>query len=71
MAATIVANLLGDRNLWGAVLFALCNAGEAVLTAWLIAHYFGSDFRLSKLRNVLGFAAAAIIGPLSRGSAGL
>src|SRR5215472_6737994 len=34
MAATIVANLLGDRNLWGAVLFAFCNAGEAVLAAW-------------------------------------
>jgi signal transduction histidine kinase len=62
MAATIVANLFGDRNLWSAVLFGLCNAGEAVLTAWLIGHYFGSDFRLSKPRNVLGLAAAAIIG---------
>src|ERR1700755_2180253 len=39
MAATIVANLLGDRNFWGAFLFAFCNAGEAVLTAWLIARY--------------------------------
>ena len=29
MAATILANLLGDRNVWGAVLFGLCNAGEA------------------------------------------
>src|SRR4030088_803003 len=36
MAATIAANLFGDRNLWSAVLFALCNAGEAVLSAWLI-----------------------------------
>jgi len=54
MAATIAANLFGDRNLWSAVLFALCNAGEAVLSAWLIEHYFGSDFRLDKLRNVLG-----------------
>ncbi|MGH6740399.1 MAG: MASE1 domain-containing protein, partial [Bradyrhizobium sp.] len=42
MAATIVANLLGDRNLWGAVLFGVCNAGEAVLTAWLIEHFFGA-----------------------------
>ena len=25
-----------------------------MLTAWLIEHYFGPDFRLSKLRNVLG-----------------
>ena len=70
MAATIVANLLGDRNLWSAVLFAFCNAGEAVLTAWLIEYYFGSDFRLSKLRNVLGLVAAAIIGAAVSGIGG-
>ena len=70
MAATIAANLSGDRNLWSAVLFALCNAGEAVLTAWLIEHYFGSDFRLNKLRNVLGLAAAAIIGAAVSGIGG-
>jgi signal transduction histidine kinase len=70
MAATIVANLSGDRNLWSAVLFALCNAGEAVLTAWLIGHYFGSDFRLNKLGNVLGLAAAAIIGSAVSGIGG-
>ena len=70
MAATIAANLFGDRNLWSAVLFALCNAGEAVLTAWLIEHYFGSDFRLDKLRNVLGLAAAAIIGAAVSGIGG-
>jgi signal transduction histidine kinase len=70
MAATIVANLSGDRTLWSAVLFALCNAGEAVLTAWLIGHYFGSDFRLNKLRNVLGLAAAAIIGTAVSGIGG-
>ena len=62
MAATIVANLFGDRNLWSAALFALCNAGEAVLTAWLIERYFGSDFRLGRLPNVLGLLAAAIAG---------
>src|ERR1035438_2877074 len=54
MAATIVANLLGDRSLWSAVLFGLCNAGEAVLTAWIVAQLFGSNFRLNRLRNVLG-----------------
>jgi signal transduction histidine kinase len=70
MAATIVANLSGDRNLWSAVLFGLCNAGEAVLTAWLIEHYFGSDFRLNKLRNVLGLAGAAIIGVAVSGIGG-
>ena len=70
MAATIAANLSGDRNLWSAVLFAVCNAGEAVLTAWLIEHYYGPDFRLSKLRNVLGLTAAAIIGTAVSGVGG-
>jgi signal transduction histidine kinase len=70
MAATIVANLLGDRNLWSAVLFGLCNAGEAVLTAWLVGRYFGADFRLSKLRNVLGLAGAAVVGVAASGIGG-
>ena len=70
MAATIAANLFGDRNICSAVLFALCNAGEAVLTAWLIWHYFGSDFRLSKPRNVLGLAGAAVIAAAVSGIGG-
>jgi signal transduction histidine kinase len=70
MAATIVANLLGDRNLWGAALFALSNAGEAVLAAWLIGRFFGADFRLSKLFNVLGLIAAAIAGAAISGIGG-
>jgi signal transduction histidine kinase len=70
MVATIVANLFGDRNVWSAVLFGLCNAGEAVLTAWIIFQLFGSDFRLSRLRNVLGLAAAAIIGAAVSGIGG-
>src|SRR3981189_457733 len=36
MVAPIVANLLGDRNVLSAIVFALCNAGEALLTAGLI-----------------------------------
>ena len=67
--ATIVANVLGDRNLWGAVLFALCNAVEAVLAAWLIGHLFGADFRLGKVANVMGLIAAAIAGTAEIGRA--
>jgi signal transduction histidine kinase len=70
MAATIVANLSGDRGVLSAVLFAFCNAGEAVLTAWIIGLLFGSDFRLNRLRNVLGLAAAAIIGAAASGIGG-
>src|ERR1700740_3793878 len=39
MAATIVANFMGDRTLLGAVVFGLCNAGEALLPAWLVEYY--------------------------------
>lgn len=70
MAATIVANILGDRNLWGAILFGCCNAGEAVLTAWLVGHFFGPDFGLSKLRNVVGLVLAAVAGTAVSGIGG-
>jgi PAS domain S-box-containing protein len=61
MAATVAANLLGDRNLGSAVAFALCNAGEAVLIAWLIQRQLGSQFKLGSVRNVLGFFGAAAV----------
>jgi signal transduction histidine kinase len=70
VAATVVANLLGDRNLAGAILFGLCNAGEAVLSASLIGYFFGPDFRLNKLRNVAGLVAAAAVGTAVSGVGG-
>ena len=70
MVATIVANLLGDRTLWGSIAMALCNAGEALLTAGLIERSFGSGFSLGRLRHVLGLLAAAIIGTAVSGIGG-
>ena len=70
MAATIVANLMGDRNLPGAVTFAICNAGEAVLAAALIERWFGSPFDHNRLRHVLGLLAAAIIATAVSGIGG-
>ena len=35
----------GRPNLSSAIVFALCNAGEAVLAACLVERYFGSGFR--------------------------
>src|SRR6266478_5023618 len=70
MVATIIANLTGDRNVWGATAFALCNAGEALLAAWLIERYFGSGFRLDRLRNVLGLLAATVIATAASGIGG-
>jgi signal transduction histidine kinase len=70
MAATVIANLLGDRNLPGAILFGLCNAVEAVLSASLIGYFFGPDFKLNKLRNVAGLIAAAAAGTAVSGIGG-
>jgi signal transduction histidine kinase len=70
MTATIIANLLGDRSLSGAVLFGLCNAGEAVLAAWLIGRFFGPDFRLDRLQNVGGLIGAAVMATAASGIGG-
>src|SRR4029077_1784661 len=70
VAATIAANLFGDRTVWSAVLFGLCNAGEAVLAAWLIERNCGPDFRLNRPHNVIGLAGAAVIATPGSGVCG-
>src|SRR6266852_3535494 len=70
MIATIVANLMGDRNVWSATAFAVCNAGEALLAAWLIEHHLGSPFSLDRLRSVLGLLAAAVVATATSGIGG-
>ena len=70
MAATVAANILGDRNIWGAIVFAACNAGEAVIVAALIESYFGSSFSLDKPRNVVGLVAATVVGTAISGVGG-
>jgi PAS domain S-box-containing protein len=70
MVATIVANLLGDRTLSSSIAFAVCNAGEAIITAWLIERHFGSRFTLDRLSSVLGLLAAASIGTAISGIGG-
>ena len=67
IVATIVANLMGDRSVWSAFAFALCNAGEPLLTAWLIERYFGLNFSLDRMRHVLGLVAAAIVATFASG----
>ncbi|MFY9684874.1 MAG: MASE1 domain-containing protein, partial [Pseudolabrys sp.] len=70
MAATITANLLGDRNIGSAVIFALCNAAEPVLVAALIERWFGPSFNTDRLRNVIGLLVATILATAISGIGG-
>jgi two-component sensor histidine kinase/integral membrane sensor domain MASE1 len=71
MTATIAANLLGDRNIADAIIFALCNAGEAMLIAWLIEYHFGPGFSLDSSRRVLGLILATAVGTAISGVGGV
>jgi PAS domain S-box-containing protein len=70
VAATFVANLTSDRTVWSSSAFALCNAGEALLIAWLIERYVSRDFTLTQMRHVAGFLAAVIVGAAISGVGG-
>jgi PAS domain S-box-containing protein len=70
MIATIAANLTSDRTIWGAIAFACCNAGEALLIAWLIERFGGRDFSLDRARHVIWLLTAAIIGTAASGVGG-
>jgi PAS domain S-box-containing protein len=70
IVATITASLMGDRNVWSATILAFCNMGEALLAAWLVERYFGLDFNLDRLCNVLGLLAAAVVATAASGIGG-
>ena len=67
LIASAVASLMGGRSVSATIVFALCNAGEPLLVAMLIRQRFGNTFGLDSLRNVLGFFAAAGVGPALSG----
>jgi len=69
LTASTIASLLGDRSPAAATIFALSNAGEPLLVAWLIQRHFGENFRLESLGNVAGFFGATAVGPAVSGSA--
>src|SRR5262245_27336449 len=58
MVTSVAALLMGDRSIWTALSFALCNTGEALLAAWLIER-FGPRFNLRKVLGLLASAAVA------------
>jgi PAS domain S-box-containing protein len=70
IAANMLANLAGDRNVLSSTIFSLSDAGEALLIAWMIERYIGPDFSLGRLRHVLGLLAAAILGTAVSGVGG-
>jgi len=71
IVATVVANLLSDRTIWGASAKAVCNAGEALLVAGLVERYFGPRFNLDRLSHVVGLLAAAIVATAVSGVGGM
>jgi integral membrane sensor domain MASE1 len=56
---------------WVIAAITLCDTAEPLIVAGLIARYFGPDFALDRLRNVVGLMVAAVIGavPASLGAA--
>jgi PAS domain S-box-containing protein len=70
MAATILAGMAGDRiGFPAAIVFAMCNAGEALLIAWLIERYYGPGFSLDAFPRVVGFFLATGIATAASGVA--
>lgn len=66
--ASSLASLVGDRSIPATIVFAICNVGEPLLVAWLIQRGYGNRFRLESLSSVIGFFAAAAIGPVLSGA---
>jgi PAS domain S-box-containing protein len=61
LIATFVANILDNRDILSGLTFALCNAGEVLLAAWLVERWHGPAFRLDRVRNVWGFLLASTV----------
>src|SRR5262249_1638486 len=68
--ATIVANLMGGRTFMSAIVFAACNAGEALLTGWMVERYFGPVFSLDRLSHVMGLVTAGTVATAVSGIGG-
>ena len=58
----IQCSLMMGRSPWLAIPLSLANAGQPLITCWLIERWFGDDFKLEDVRQVLGFLVASTIG---------
>jgi signal transduction histidine kinase len=70
IGATVVVHVAISDPLWAGIALGACNAVEALITAGLIGSYFGTDFSLDRLRQVLGLFVAAIISSAISGVGG-
>ena len=70
IVATVATHLIIRDPLWAGVALGLCNGAEALITAGLIQHYFGANFRFARVRNVIGLLAAAAAGTSVSGIGG-
>ena len=61
-AATVVIHQLIGDPLWAGIALGLSNAAEALIVAGLLELYFGADFNIVRLRQVLGLLLASIVG---------
>jgi signal transduction histidine kinase len=62
VAATVATHIIIGEPLWAGIALGLCNGAEALITAGLIQYYFGPDFNLVRVRNVMSLLAAAVAG---------
>jgi two-component sensor histidine kinase/integral membrane sensor domain MASE1 len=62
MVATVVANIMIGRYVWLSIVFSLVNAGQTLITAWLVERWYSRPFRLEEVFQVLGFLAASAVG---------
>jgi signal transduction histidine kinase len=69
IATVAVHDLIADP-LWVGTALGLSNAAEALITARLVKGYFGADFNIDRLRQVLGLLLAAIVGAAVSGILG-
>jgi PAS domain S-box-containing protein len=70
VAGTVAANVMSDRSLWTSLFKGFCNAGEAVLVAWLLERWFGRPFAFGDLRRIAGFLAAAGLATVASATGG-
>jgi two-component sensor histidine kinase len=62
VVGTTAANVMMGRNPSLAIVFGLVNAGQTLLTSWLVERWFGPSFKLENLAQVTGFLAASAAG---------